>query len=248
MARRRGAPTPRTPAQQPTTPRRTPRTSGSLQPRGGRLDDRVDQRDEPRRSRARRRRGRTRPASGCGSPARARAEQHSDQRERHVDHKTAAPVEPLEQQAAGERPEPDADAASAAQMAIAFARSSRGNTFAMIDSVAGMIIARADAHRGPERDHLVARSASERGQARRTPKMTSRPAGRACGRSGRRASRTPAAPRRRPAGRSRPSTAAESRRVELVCSVGRATFRTVLSSPMMTRLRESTPRVFQRRA
>ena len=36
--------------------------------------------------------------------------------------------------------------------------------------------------------------------------------------------------------------------VKCVCSVGSATLRTVLSSPMMSRLSESTPSVFQRRS
>ena len=71
----------------------------------------------------------------------AEPEEERERGDGDVDEEDCLPGEPLEQQAAGERAEPDARAAVADQIAIAFARSSRGKMFEMIESVAGMISA-----------------------------------------------------------------------------------------------------------
>ena len=131
-------------------------------------------------------------------------------------------------------PRPMPIAAMPAQMPIALPRSSRGKTFEMIDSVAGMISA--------PPTPITARiaiswfGAVDSSTARLAPpKIAGPPGGRACGRSGRRACPWSAAGRRRRAGRSRRSTAtSRPTRRSCSCRLGSATLRIVLSSPMMS--------------
>ena len=139
-------------------------------------------------------------------------------------------------------------AAMPAQIPIALPRSSRGKTFVMIESVAGMISA--------PPTPIAARTAiswlavSTNRTARLAPPKSASPA---C--SARlRPKRSPSVPivSSRPANTSRyESTIHCSVEVEASkcsCRLGRATLRIVLSSPMISRLSDSTASVFQRRA
>ena len=116
-------------------------SSVSLQPSMRRLDDAVEQHGRGRRSRAPRRPGR---ASGrVGSfdvGIRKTPGEQADDDDRDVHEEDRAPVEVLEQEAAGQRAEHDPRGRrSPAQTPIALPRSGPGNTLVMIDSVAGMM-------------------------------------------------------------------------------------------------------------
>ncbi len=146
----------------------------------------------------------------------------------------------------GPRPTPRPE--TPAQIVIALARSARGKTLAMIDRVDGMIsappmpMATRAAIRWLTSVESVAASDESVNTMRPTWSARARP------------NRSPSAPivSRRPANtRTYASTIhwrsdAVAENVRWI--VGRATLRTVLSSPMSTRLRERTASVHQRRA
>ncbi len=145
-------------------------------------------------------------------------------------------------------PSPMPIAAMPAQIPIALPRSSRGKTFVMIESVAGMMSAAPTPIAARIAISWLALSATSTARLA-LPKIAS-PASSARFRP----KRSPSVPmvRSRPAKTSRyESTIHWSVEFEASkCSrrLGRATLRIVLSSPMITRLSESTARVFQRRA
>src|SRR5918992_538854 len=144
-------------------------------------------------------------------------------------------------------PSPIPTAASAAQMPIALPRSSPTKRLAMIERVAGMIIAAPTP--------IAARTAitSPAESATSAPRLASPKIDTPAWSASLRPRRSPSVPKTssRPANTSRyDSTIHCSFELEASNSswrVGRATLRIVLSSPMITRLRESTARVFQRR-
>ena len=164
--------------------------------------------------------------------------------------KIAAPVEVLDQPAAGDRADGDAEPDTAAQMAIAFGRSCAGKMLVRIDSVVGMIAGGADAHQRARRDQL--------GRAARTSAASSEPVAeddagrrpaRGGGRSGRRGCRRRAAgPRRRAGSRRRSTAAGSSSRRARRWIVGSATLRIVLPTVTTSRLSARTTSACQRRA
>jgi hypothetical protein len=138
--------------------------------------------------------------------------------------------------------------AIAAQMPIALARSSRGKTFVRIDSVAGMISAPPTPIAARIAISWFAVSANR--TARLAPPKIASPDWRASLRP----KRSPSVPivRSRPAKTSRYEStihcSVDEEASNSFCRLGRATFRIVLSSPMISRLSDSTISVFQRRA
>ena len=145
-------------------------------------------------------------------------------------------------------PRPTPIAAVPAQMPIALARSSRGKTFVMIDSVAGMISAPPTPMSGADGDELRRGLDEEDGEARQTEE---RDAGLqralAAEAIAERAHREQQAGEDETRYESTIHCNVELEASKCSCSDGRATLRMVLSSPMMTRLRARTRRVFQRR-
>ena len=132
--------------------------------------------------------------------------------DRHVEPEHRAPGEPLEQQAADERAEADADAGDRRpdpdRLAALLAREDVDDhrQRRRHDHRA------ADAHHGAQHDRAARRSARTRRARSRRRRAGGRIGARAFDRSGRRACPSSAGRRRRPAGRRRRSTAASSPR------------------------------------
>src|SRR5215216_6176212 len=145
-------------------------------------------------------------------------------------------------------PRPIPTAARAAQIAIALARSSPVKRLAMIESVAGMISAAPTPMAARTAITWSAESAIS------APRLASPKIDTPVWRASFRPKRSPSVPKTssRPAKTSRYESTIhcsfEGDASNSSCSVGSATLRIVLSSPMITRLSESTPSVLQRRA
>ncbi len=145
-------------------------------------------------------------------------------------------------------PRPMPTPAVADQIPIALARSERGKTSMITDSVAGIIIAPptpiaarstiswpelwASAARTDARPNRISPDCSARLRPKRSPSVPI-------------VSRTPANASRYA---STIHCRVDAEASKCVCNVGSATLSTVLSSPMISRLRDSTNSVFQRRA
>ena len=124
------------------TPPKQPRISGLVQPRVRRLDHAVDERDERGDREHRAEDVEARPARDRGSRARAASRPRGRSAATGtLTRKTDFQSNHSSSRPPGSGPRPMPTAAMPAQMPIALPRSSRGKTFVMIDSVAGMISA-----------------------------------------------------------------------------------------------------------
>ena len=169
--------------------------------------------------------------------------------QRDVDDEDRPPPEVVEQEAADDRAERDAEARGRRPDADRHrrARAASVKTLIRSESVAGMMNAAPGAHDRAVGDQRVD-AAGVRG-GRRGERRTRRAPRAACGgaRSGRRACRPAAAARRTRACRRRPPTGARSTSASRSrTSVGRATLTIVLSMTIASRLAHSTPSAGQR--